>query len=114
MKYVCTQRFQYCGIHAKGEILELTDLEYAIPNVKASVKPIENQPEDSKKETEKPNGEKPLVNQNGSPLTANAQITTEELKRRLSQAGVAFKETADKQELFVLLQDVLKPHTGTK
>jgi len=114
MKYVCIHRCQYNGVVAKGEVLELTDLEYAIPHIKASFKPIESQTDESKKETSKPNGEKPLVNQNGSPLPANAQITTDELKRKLTAAGIMFKETADKQELFVLLQEALKPNTGTK
>jgi hypothetical protein len=105
MKYVCTHRCQFNGIAVKGEIRELTDLEYAVPHVKASFSPL--------KEPAAPAApEKPLTDEKGEPLPANAKIQTDELKSRLLSAGVRFADTASRQELFVLLQETLKPETG--
>jgi hypothetical protein len=138
MKCVCVQRCQFRGIVPVGTVLELTELELAIPHVKSSFKILESPkpaaatatgPGDSKgdnkgegkgdgKGTEAPPvgdpDKAPLTGADGAPLPPNAQIATPELVRRLEAAGVRVPDNASRQQLFALLQDTLKPHTGNK
>lgn len=105
MKCVCTARCQYQGIRRPGDILDLTELELAIPNVKASFRPVKTEEETRNKKDEEP------LKTNGKPLPPHAQMTTEQLRQSLISKGVVIPDGTDRQGLFVLLQKTLEPTT---
>ena len=114
MKCICTKRCQFRGIVPKGTVLDLTELELAIPHVKASFKPLEESA--GAKRPEAKGGQRPadppLTGADGAPLPTNAQMSTEALRQRLEAAGVRVPEGANRQQLFSLLQETLAPSTG--
>lgn len=105
MKCECIHTCQFRGIVRRGEIRELTELELATPQLKASFRPL--------KTTDKPAEKKdaPLTGKDGKPIAQNGQMGEEQLKQKLTDMNVKFPPTANKQELFVLLQQTLEPNT---
>lgn len=131
MKCVCVERCQFRGIVPVGTVLDLTELELAIPNVKRSFKILETKPAAGKPAAqagEAPKGDdpgkpgspgptgipdnEPLKGADGAPLPPNAQMKPEELTRRLEAAGVRVPAGTSRQQMFAMLQDALQPHTG--
>lgn len=118
MKCVFTKRCQFRGIVPKGTVLDLTELERAIPNVKASIRPLDAQAggrPDVKAPSAPPKGTgktEPLTGADGAPLPPNAQMSDVELRRRLEAAGVRAAEGTSRQQMFVMLQEALQPDTG--
>lgn len=112
MKCICTQRCQFRGIVSKGTILDLTEAELKIPHVAASFKRVAEGKPDVAATAAKPGkpAEQPLTAADGAPLPQGAQISTDELKRRLEGARVAVPPNATRQEMFVLLQQALEPN----
>lgn len=134
MKCVCVQRCQFRGIVPVGTVLDLTELELAIPHVKSSFKILENPKPaavtatgtgaakgegkgDGKGTEAPPIGEPdktPLTGADGAPLPPNAQMKPEELQRRLEAAGVRVPPGTSRQQMFAMLQDALEPNKGNK